>query len=344
MPHPNSHLPVWLARRYLSPMSTLPATTARRPLSLPQLLFAAAALATLHPAVSAGTALAAGIGFALTLGNPAGAWTRKGARRLLALSVVGLGAGMNLTAVLHAGAHGFAYTVASLSLCFTLGWLLRRLLKVERTTGLLITLGTAICGGSAIAAAVPVLGAKDDATSVSLGTVFLLNAVALFLFPPVGQWLHLGQTAFGLWAALAIHDTSSVVGAALRYGPQALQVATSVKLARALWIVPVTLGLGWLERRRHPEGDTGRAPFPLFIVGFLLAAGLVTFVPGLTTLGSWVFRGAQRLLVLTLFLIGANLSRPALRAVGARPLALGVLLWIGVGVATLSGVLLSVIS
>jgi uncharacterized integral membrane protein (TIGR00698 family) len=315
-----------------------PSAASARPLIAGRVLFVLAALATLHPAVSAGTALAVGMALALTVGNPFAALTRREAKRLLALSVIGLGAGMNLQVVLRAGAHGFLYTVASLSLCFGAGLLLRRVLKVERVTGLLITIGTAICGGSAIAAAVPVLGAKDDETSVALGTVFLLNAVALFLFPVIGHLLHLGQTSFGIWAALAIHDTSSVVGAAMRYGDQALAVATAVKLARALWIVPVTLGLGWLERRRQGSGTVGRARFPLFILGFLLAATLVTFVPALGPAGQWVFRGAQRLLVLTLFLIGANLSRPALRAVGLRPLLLGVLLWVGIGTATLSAV------
>jgi len=319
------------------PTSVLPVSARPRPQRAAQGLFVLVALGTLHPAVSAGAALAAGMALALTVGNPLAQWTRKGAKRLLTISVVGLGAGMNLSVVLRAGAHGIGYTVASLSLCFALGLLLRRLLKVERTTGLLITIGTAICGGSAIAAAVPVLNAKDDQSSVALGTVFLLNAVALFLFPPLGHLLHLGQTSFGLWAALAIHDTSSVVGAAMRYGTQALEVATAVKLARALWIVPVTLGLGWWEGR-------GRATFPLFILGFLLAATLVTFVPALAPAGAWVFRLAQRALVLTLFLIGANLSRPALRAVGMRPLLLGVLLWVGVGSATLAGVLSGIVS
>jgi uncharacterized integral membrane protein (TIGR00698 family) len=321
----------------MSPPETSAAAPARRLLPR-QVLFVLAALATLHPAVSAGTALGVGMALALTVGNPLAAQTRREAKRLLALSVVGLGAGMNLLGVLRAGAHGLLYTVASLSLCFGAGLLLRRALGVERVTGLLITVGTAICGGSAIAAAVPVLGAKDDQTSVALGTVFLLNAVALFLFPPIGHLLLLGQDAFGIWAALAIHDTSSVVGAAMRYGARALAVGPAVKLARALWIVPVTLGLGWLERRRQGAGAVGRARFPLFILGFLLMATLDTFGPALVPAGRWVCQGAQRLLVLTLFLIGANLSRPALEAVGLRPLLLGVLLWVGIGTATLSGV------
>lgn len=317
---------------------TAPAAEASPRLTPARILFVAAALATLHPAVSAGAALALGMAFALTLGNPFAAQTRKGAKQLLTTSVVGLGAGMNLGVVLRAGAHGVLYTVAGLTLCFAVGLGLRQLLKVQRSTGLLITIGTAICGGSAIAAAVPVIGAKDDETSVALGTVFLLNALALFLFPPIGHWLNLGQTQFGLWAALAIHDTSSVVGAAMRYGNGALQVATAVKLARALWIVPVTLALGWLERRRRTDGPTARPKFPLFILGFLLAATLVTLIPSLAPTGAVVAKLAQRMLVLTLFLIGANLSRSALKAVGVRPLVQGVLLWVVVASATIGGV------
>ncbi|MCX6546492.1 MAG: putative sulfate exporter family transporter, partial [Acidobacteria bacterium] len=224
------------------------------------------------------------------------------------------------------------YTALSLLLVLALGWWLARLLKVDRDAGLLISVGTAICGGSAIAAVAPVLRAKEQAISVALATVFLLNAVALVVFPAVGQAAGLGQDAFGLWAALAIHDTSSVVGAGLAYGPRALEVATTVKLARALWIVPLTLGIGWLAARRG-GASTDAPPLrpPWFIVGFLAAAALVTYLPALQVPGHLLASAAQRLLVLTLFLIGAGLSREALRTVGFRPFLQGLLLWLIVG-------------
>ena len=206
---------------------------------------------------------------------------------------------------------------------------------MDREAGLLIAIGTAICGGSAIAAAAPVLRARPHQVSVALATVFLLNAAALVLFPPIGHWAGLGQGAFGLWAALAIHDTSSVVGAGMAYGPKALAVATTVKLARALWIVPLTLGLGWLvalrRRQADPEAGAG-APVkkPWFIGGFLAMAAVVTWIPALHGAGHLVAAAAHRLLVLALFLIGAGLSRQALRDVGARPFVQGLLLWLTV--------------
>lgn len=289
-------------------------------------------LLALLPFTPAAAALVGGTLLALTLGNPWPAQSRAWTHRLLPLAVVGLGADMNLRAVLKAGLHGLGYTALSLLLVLALGWWLARLLKVDRDAGLLISVGTAVCGGSAIAAVAPVLRAKEQAISVALATVFLLNAVALVVFPAVGQAAGLGQDGFGLWAALAIHDTSSVVGAGLAYGPRALEVATTVKLARALWIVPLTLGIGWLVARRG--GASADAPPlrpPWFIVGFLAAAALVTYLPALQAAGHLLASAAQRLLVLTLFLIGAGLSREALRTVGFRPFLQGLLLWLIVG-------------
>jgi uncharacterized integral membrane protein (TIGR00698 family) len=282
---------------------------------------------------------------ALTVGNPAQRLTHTWTHRLLPLAVVGLGANMNLRAVAKAGLHGLGYTAISIVLVLALGWGLARLLKVERDAGLLISVGTAICGGSAIAAAAPVLRAKEHEISVALATVFLLNAVALVIFPPIGHAAGLSQDAFGLWSALAIHDTSSVVGAGLAYGPRALEVATTVKLARALWIVPLTLGLGWLVARR--EGASPDAPpvkKPWFIAGFLAMAALVTFVPGLHGPGHLVAVAARRVLVLTLFLIGAGLSREALRKVGLRPFLQGLVLWLLVGSLGLGAVKLGLLT
>lgn len=301
-------------------------------------------LLCLTPFVSSALGLVAGIVLALTLGNPWPGETKVWTPRLLQLSVIGLGFGMNLNEVLRVGAHGILYTVAGIAFCFALGTLLARMLTVTRDLGLLITVGTAICGGSAIAAVAPAIRAKDHETSVALATVFLLNAIGLLVFPLLGHAVGLDETRFGLWAALAIHDTSSVVGAARQYGPIALQIATTVKLARALWIVPVALGIGWLRAREEEGAPTGAAPKakakrPWFILGFLGAAALVSFVPALAPAGKLLYAGARQALVATLFLIGAGLSRAALKTVGVRPLAQGVALWVIVGSASLAAIL-----
>lgn len=295
-------------------------------------LLSLGALLALLPGTPAAAALTGGALLALTLGNPWPTQTSTWMRRLLPMAVVGLGADMNLRTVLNAGLHGLGYTALSLLLVLALGGWLARLLKVEGDAGLLISVGTAICGGSAIAAVAPVLRAKEQEISVALATVFLLNAVALVVFPPLGHAAGLGQEAFGLWAALAIHDTSSVVGAGLAYGPRALEVATTVKLARALWIVPLTLIIGWsLARRDHSATAAAPMKKPWFIVGFLATAALVTYLPALQWPGHVLALAARRLLVLTLFLIGAGLSRQALSKVGLRPFLQGLLLWLIVG-------------
>lgn len=303
-------------------------TTDRAPRRWVTALIALGAVAALLPGVPAGAALLAGVAIAATLGNPVAPLTRKVSRKLLPAAVVGLGGAMDLQQVLRAGARGFGYTVVSIGAALALGALLARWLGVDRRAGTLVTVGTAICGGSAIAAAAPVIGAEDRDLSVALGTVFILNSVALLVFPPVGHAAGLGQAAFGLWAALAIHDTSSVVGAALQYGPIALAVATTVKLARALWIVPVTLGLGWLERRGGATTARKGAQPPWFILGFIAIAALATWRPELRAGGEVLAAAARRAMVLTLFLVGLGLSRNAVREVGARPLLLGVGLWV----------------
>ncbi|MBJ6764372.1 putative sulfate exporter family transporter [Myxococcaceae bacterium JPH2] len=315
----------WVSSESVEP----PCPTAPPASRLGRVLVPLGAAVCLLPFVSTSMALVAGLVVAVTVGNPHAALTRRATQALLSLSVVGLGAGMDLRAVVAAGAHGAGDTVVGIAVCLALGALLTRLLRVVPGTGLLISVGTAICGGSAIAAVAPVLRAKDDEVSVALGTVFLLNAVALLVFPVVGRAVGLDAERFGLWCALAIHDTSSVVGAAMSYGQSALAVATPVKLARALWIVPLTLGLGLWRSRRDGGGaaSAGRAKRPWFILGFLGAAALVTAVPVLRPVGQGVAAVARQTLVLTLFLIGANLTRGALRAVGLRPLVLGVVLW-----------------
>lgn len=301
------------------------------------------AVLSLWSFVSAAMALVAGILLALLMGNPFQALTRKWTHTLLALSVVGLGAGMDLRAVAKAGLQGLGYTVVSITGSIALGLWLSKRFRLHRDTGLLVTVGTAICGGSAIAAVAPVIHAEEHDTSVALATVFLLNAVALLLFPVIGHALSLTEHQFGLWAALAIHDTSSVVGAGLVYGPQALAEATTVKLARALWIVPVAIAVGFLWNRGADAAQTdGKAPRkakrPWFILGFIAAAALATYVPSLHRPGHLVSVAAQRSLVLTLFFIGANLTRAALRKVGLRPFLMGVTLWILVAGLSLSAI------
>ena len=305
-----------------------------------RLAFLIVAGASLLPFVSPGVALMVGIVLALVVGNPYPLTTGRVITPLLQISVVGLGAGMNLVEVGHAGVHGFFYTVVGITLTMSIGLTLGWLISTERDTSLLVTVGTAICGGSAIAAVAPAIRAKNHDVSVALATVFFLNAVALFIFPPIGRHLGLGQTQFGVWSALAIHDTSSVVGAAMQYGARALEIATTIKLTRALWIVPVTLAIGLVWNRGSDAKSAGKPKRPWFILGFVAAAALVTWIPALKPSGHAVFVAAQRTLVVTLFLIGSGLSRQALRVVGRRPLIQGFLLWIVMGTGTLGAILL----
>ncbi|HET9741809.1 MAG TPA: putative sulfate exporter family transporter [Terriglobales bacterium] len=275
-------------------------------------------------------ALALGLALALSLGNPFPAFTRRWSKLLLQLSVIGLGFGMNLGEVLRAGRSGFVYTIIGISFAVTMGMLLGKTLSVERTPALLISVGTAICGGSAIAAVGPVVDADEDDMAVALGTVFILNAIALFIFPLIGHALRMPQRQFGLWAALAIHDTSSVVGAAEKYGNVALSVATTVKLTRALWIVPVTIAVAMFGRRK------ARVQIPWFILFFLLAALVRSYSPaGVMPLYHWLLELAKIGLAVTLFLIGSALSREAIRRVGVRPLVQGVVLWLVVALGSI---------
>jgi len=298
-----------------------------------KVLLVAGAIFSLTPFATPPIALALGAVLALTLGNPFARFTSKATKILLQISVVGLGFGMNLHQVVAAGRSGLLFTIATIAGTLLLGFLLGRAMRMTAATSHLISSGTAICGGSAIAAVGPVVGATDEEMSVSLGTVFILNAVALFLFPTIGVAVGLTQQQFGLWAAIAIHDTSSVVGAASRYGLEALQVATPVKLARALWIIPLTLGTAAAFRK------SARVTIPWFIFAFVLASIVRTYVPADPDLWGAITWAARRGLTLTLFLIGAGLSRQALAAVGVRPLILGVILWIAISVVSLFGVM-----
>jgi uncharacterized integral membrane protein (TIGR00698 family) len=299
----------------------------------PKALFWLLLLGCCLPLVSAPLALAAGIVFGMVAGNPWPASTAVWSRRLLQTSVVGLGFGMYLPQVLQTGRDAFLYTAISIVLTMLTGHLLGRLLAVPGRTATLISFGTAICGGSAIAAMAPVLKAEPEETGVALATIFTLNSLALLLFPFFGHLMGMDQQQFGLWVALAIHDTSSVVGAAAAYGAGALAIGTTVKLTRALWIMPAALLGSWLTRN---EGTT---KFPLFIIGFLVAAGCRTALPNLTQLWIPLNQIARQSLVVTLFLIGSGLTRQTLARTGIRPLAQGVLLWVIISAASAYAIL-----
>lgn len=282
-------------------------------------------------------ALVAGLSIALLSGQRPPAQLKRLTTIALQLGVVALGAGMNLVAVWKVGSSGAVITAMTLSVAIGLAIVLGRALLVRGDTPLLIGVGTAICGGSAIAAVASVIRPKEHELSVSLAVVFVLNAVGLIVFPVIGHALGLSQPVFGRWAALAIHDTSSVVGAGLAYGPVALSVATTTKLARALWIVPITIGIAVA---RAGGGDRRLARlrgvrWPWFILGFVGVAAAFTWIPALAPASHVVVMVGQRALVLALYLIGLSLSREAIAKVGARPLLLGVLLWVVVAAISL---------
>lgn len=300
-------------------------------------LFLSLAALTLLPAVTPAAALGAGAVLGLGLGNPYAARSAKVSKWLLKACVVGLGFGMSLPAVLAVGGAGVGMTALGIAFALAVGVGLSRALRVEPITGALVSGGTAICGGSAIAALGPALGAGAEAMGVALATVFLLNGVALYVFPAIGLWLDLSQHQFAVWAAIAIHDTSSVVGAAATYGPEALAEATVLKLTRALWIVPLTLAAAWW-RRRTADAEV-RVSVPWFIGLFVLASAVVALFPSAEPIYGGIVAVAKQGLVLTLFLIGAGLSRETLRAVGVRPLVHGVLLWAAVAGVSLAAVL-----
>lgn len=295
-------------------------------------LFIAIILYSFTPWAGSAACLMAGCAVAALCGNPFSDLTRAYAPKLLAYAIIGLGAGMNIVEVAKVGANGFVLTFISITLTLSLTYMLGRLLRTDRDVSMLLAVGTAICGGSAIAAIAPIIRARPTAIAVAMGVVFLLNACALLIFPFIGHAVDLSQHQFGLWSALAIHDTSSVVGAGLSYGPEALHEGVTIKLARALWIVPLAM----LVSARRPNDAQGVKPKrPWFIAGFIAVAAVVTWVPELQPAGHVVELIARHLLFATLFLIGTNLSPAALKQVGPRPLVQGVLAWVGVASASL---------
>ncbi|WEM45755.1 putative sulfate exporter family transporter (plasmid) [Photobacterium sp. DA100] len=289
-------------------------------------LFIAVALLCLLPVVSSPVALVLGFtlatfGLVPTQFNLA-ALTKK----LLSYSIIGLGFGIQLDQAIEASKQGLGLIIASIFCTLLLGYVLTKLLRIEQKTGHLIASGTAICGGSAIAAVAPAINAKDDQTSLALATVFVLNAIALFIFPVIGHYLEMSQHAFGTWAAIAIHDTSSVVGAAGAYGDEALKTATTLKLARALWIIPIAFLSALMFK-----GNSKKIGVPFFIVFYCLAIGIAYLLPGFQPMYSAIFSVSKRILVVCLFLIGSGITIQKLRAAGIQPLLLGVLLWLCIG-------------
>lgn len=304
--------------------------------------------ACLFAGLPADIALLLGIALALSLGNPYIAQTRKATKHLLAISIIGLGAGMNLMTVAQIGLSGLGYTAISIGFALLAGRSLGILFRTDNNLSWLICVGTAICGGSAIAAIAPVIRAKDHHISVALGVVFILNAAALFLFPWIGHMIDMPQAQFGLWSALAIHDTSSVIGAGLAYGPDALEVGTTVKLVRAIWIIPLVFAVSFFYHRQadaHNDGTKTKPTYPWFILGFLIMAAIATWAPTTITpameLIAW---GAKRALVLTLFLIGTTLTLASLRLVGPAPFLQGVILWVVVAGVSLAAIMGGVIT
>ena len=285
----------------------------------------------LTPFVTAPLALFLGLAFALTLGSPFPKFNKKASKYLLQISVVGLGFGMNLLDSVKAGSDGMFFTLFSVVSVIGIGILIGKWLHIGKIPTYLIASGTAICGGSAIAAVGPIAKANESEMSVSLATIFVLNALALFLFPVLGHWLNLSQHQFGLWAAIAIHDTSSVVGAGATFGEEALKVATTVKLTRALWIIPLSVFTSFYFKSK---GD--KITIPWFILFFILAMVLNTYLNIPKTITHDIVSVSRQSLTLTLFFIGAGLSRSTLKSVGIKPLVLGLILWFFIAIISLA--------
>jgi uncharacterized integral membrane protein (TIGR00698 family) len=303
--------------------------------SVSKFIFFVALILAASGVVSPPIALLGGLIYGFTLSHPYPAQSKRLAKFLLQASVVALGFGMNFNEVLRAGRSGFAYTAISITVAMALGLGLGYFIHVEKKSAFLISAGTAICGGSAIAAVGPIAEANDEEMAVALGTVFILNSVALFLFPVVGFALKMSQEQFGLWSALAIHDTSSVVGAAAKYGSTALAIATTVKLARALWIVPLSLATAVALKSK------ARIQWPWFILFFCLAALLNSLLPRFGSAFNLLNHAGKIGLTVTLFLIGTGLNKDTLKNVGFRPLLQGLTLWIIVGTGTLALILMN---
>ncbi|WP_455627704.1 YeiH family protein [Parabacteroides chinchillae] len=289
----------------------------------------------LMPFISSAIALFLGLAFGMTAGQPFPVFGKKTSKYLLQFSVVGLGFGMNLHESLQTGKEGMVFTIVSVASVLILGMYLGKRLIMDRKTAYLISAGTAICGGSAIAAVAPVIKANDNEMSMSLGTIFILNAIALFIFPPIGHLLGMTQEQFGMWAAIAIHDTSSVVGAGAAYGEKALEIATMVKLTRALWIIPMTIVTMFLFKQKG-----AKITIPWFIFFFILAMIANTYLSIPQEVSGALVWLAKKGLTVTLFLIGAGLSRRVIKNVGIRPMVQGVILWIFIGLISLGVIML----
>lgn len=296
-----------------------------------KILFIILAALCFFPVVSPPIALFLGIIFVNIFGQVFNA--DKIIKIVLQVSIVGLGFGINLKQALQAGSEGFLFTVFSITLIVVLGIVLGYIFRIDKIITQLISFGTAICGGSAIAAIAPILKADGKQTSVSLGIIFLLNALALFIFPEIGQYFHLSQNQFGIWSAIAIHDTSSVVGAASKYGHEALQTATTVKLARALWIIPISFMLSFLNK------SGGKVKIPYFIGFFILAILVNSYFPAIKEVTNYVVDFSKSSLKVALFLIGTGLSFQNLKNIGIKPLLLGIILWVVISVISLFAVL-----
>lgn len=295
-----------------------------------EVIFLFALVLCLTPFITPPIALLMGLFIAQFVGHPYLHLNHKATHILLQVSVVGLGFGMNVTSALKAGKEGVLFTIVSIIGTLVIGFFMGKYFKIEKKTSFLISAGTAICGGSAIAAISPIIKAEEKQISVALGTIFILNSIALFLFPVIGHLLHLSQNQFGLWSAIAIHDTSSVVGAANKYGPQALVIATTVKLARALWIIPVAFLSTLVFKNKN-----SKVKIPYFIGLFILAMIANTYLPVVQSVSSYLVAIAKAGLTLTLFLIGCGLSKKVLMSVGVKPLLQGVILWIIISVTSL---------
>ena len=303
-----------------------------------KIAFVVLILAACCPCVASWMALMAGIAYAFIFGGPAfPKFAKKTQKYLLQGCVVGLGFGMNLQAALASGKDGMMFTIISVAAVMILGFIVGKILKVDTKTSYLVSSGTAICGGSAIAAVAPVVDADDKQMSVSLGTIFVLNALALLIFPPLGHYFGLSNQQFGEWAAIAIHDTSSVVGAAAAYSDESLQVAAMVKCTRALWILPLALVTLLLFRKNSGKGKLDVIPWFIFLFAIAMVINTYLFpaigVP--SAVGTTIVTIAKRGFAITLFLIGTGLSKAALQKCGAKPFIQGVILWAAIGVGSL---------
>ncbi|AQX87350.1 YeiH family protein [Elizabethkingia bruuniana] len=297
---------------------------------LQKILFFVLLIFCVTPFVEPPLALILGFVVSFFIGHPYIKHNSVAAKYLLQFSVVGLGFGMNLTEAIKVGKEGLIFTVASIFFTLIVGLIIGRYLKINKSTSTLISGGTAICGGSAIAALAPVINAKDEDISVAMACIFILNALALLIFPVIGHQLNMSQDQFGLWSAIAIHDTSSVIGSAQKYGEEALKIATTVKLERALWIIPVSILLSVLNK-----GSVKKIKIPYFILGFIGAILLAYYFPQIKPFGEIMVFTAKKALNITLFLIASGLSMSSIKKVGVKPLVQGVLLWVFISVGSL---------